>query len=185
MTAPDQDRAAFEAEFAKLGYLWSDSNKEKAYLGWRMALAFAARWQPIETAPRGEVEFLATDGEMIDKAWFGWMGGDPERPVCLRADWASWEPTLWMPLPATPQAPKLQSNTPKLQSNALWPPGVCASQWGDGISTDKHRTEEEAESCCRWLLRVGFGGEGKVFPLRVWVSEIQQPPVIPVGGPTK
>ncbi len=175
MSTQDQERAAFEAEFAKLGYLWSDSNKEKAYLGWRMALAFAARWQPIETAPRGEVEFLATDGEMVDKAWFGWMGGEPEEPVFLRAHWVSWNPTLWMPLPPLPKP----AQAPKLQSNALWPPGVCASRWNDNISTDKHRTQEEAEGVCRMLQREGFGGNGKAFPLRVWVSEIQQPPVVP------
>lgn len=31
-------REAFEVEFAKLGYQWSDSNKDKAFLGWRLAV---------------------------------------------------------------------------------------------------------------------------------------------------
>lgn len=58
-------------------------------------------WQPIETAPRGaDNEFVGWDGETIDKTWHGW--GDDLDPVYVRADWVSWEPTHWMPLPATP-----------------------------------------------------------------------------------
>lgn len=40
--------AAFEKEFEKLGYQWSNSNLEKAYLGWRLAKT-SAREQVIES----------------------------------------------------------------------------------------------------------------------------------------
>lgn len=56
------------------------------------------------------------------------------------------------------------------QSNAEWPPGVCSSMYGDNISTDQHRAFEEAEAVCRGLEREGFGGQGKHFPVRTWVS---------------
>lgn len=51
------------------------------------------------------------------------------------------------------------------QSNALWPTGVCFSMYGDNISTDKHSTQEAAESVCRALAREGFAGERKHFPV--------------------
>ena len=65
------------------------------------------------------------------------------------------------------------------QSNALWPKGVCSSMYGDGISTDTHMTRAQAEAVCRALEREGFGGERKHFPLKTWVSPVQQPPQIP------
>jgi hypothetical protein len=68
------------------------------------------------------------------------------------------------------------------QSNALWPEGVCSSVYGDSISTDTHPTREAAEAVCRALQREGFGGDGKHFPRVVWVSGVQQPPVVPVSG---
>jgi hypothetical protein len=67
----------------------------------------------------------------------------------------------------------------RYQSNALWPAGVCSSQWGDNISTDTHPTESHAFHVCRGLERHGWGGDGKVFPLLVWTSEVQQPPKLP------
>ena len=65
------------------------------------------------------------------------------------------------------------------QSNALWPDGVCSSKYGDNISTDTHSTLEQSAGVCRALRREGFGGEGKVFPLCVWTSDVQQPPALP------
>lgn len=67
----------------------------------------------------------------------------------------------------------------QFQSNALWPAGVCSSMYGDNISTDTHATREEAEGVCRGLRREGFAGEGRHFPIRTWVSGVQDPPVIP------
>lgn len=58
------------------------------------------------------------------------------------------------------------------QSNALWPDGVC--------STDTHDTVTEAFGAIRALERDGFGGDGSKLPLLVWVSEVQQPPQLPV-----
>ncbi len=68
----------------------------------------------------------------------------------------------------------------KVQSNALWPAELSGvSVYGDSISTDTHDTEAQAHAICRALQRHGFGGEGKVFPLRTWVSPVQQPPIVP------
>lgn len=65
------------------------------------------------------------------------------------------------------------------QSNALWPDGICSSAYGDNISTDKHSTEEAAMSVCSALEREGFGGMRQHFPIKTWVSDIQQPPQVP------
>ena len=62
-------------------------------------------WQPISTAPRGrENRFLGWDGEFIDTTWEGWTVDFEEGagPVYVHADWVSWEPTHWMPLPDPP-----------------------------------------------------------------------------------
>ena len=63
-----------------------------------------SEWQPIETAPRGGSDnaFLGWDGIIVDKAWEGWTEED-DKPVYVRADWVSWEPTHWMPLPDPPK----------------------------------------------------------------------------------
>jgi hypothetical protein len=65
------------------------------------------------------------------------------------------------------------------QSNAQWPLDVYRGMYGDGISTDTHETEEQAAGVCAGLLRYGFGGEGKHFPLAVWVSEVGAPRCVP------
>lgn len=73
----------------------------------------------------------------------------------------------------------------QFQSNALWPAEVCSSMYGDNISTDTHTTEEEAEGVCRGLQHEGFAGEGRHFPIRTWVSGVQDPPVVPPAEPQK
>lgn len=65
------------------------------------------------------------------------------------------------------------------QSNALWPDDVYSGMYGDHISTDTHIDFESAHAVCIMLQREGFGGMRKQFPLKTWVSDIQQPPVIP------
>ena len=59
----------------------------------------------------------------------------------------------------------------KYTSNAEWPDTVrlgCTPN----VSTDTHDSKEFAEAVCRRLEREGFGGERKIFPIRVWVEEI-------------
>ena len=56
------------------------------------------------------------------------------------------------------------------QSNAQWPLDVYRGADGKGISTDKHRTKEGAQIVCDMLRGDGFGGEGKAFPIKTWVS---------------
>ena len=46
------DRAAFQAEFNKLGYQWSASNQAKAFLGWQLA---QAAYPPKEAEPAPQV----------------------------------------------------------------------------------------------------------------------------------
>lgn len=41
-------RAEFDAEFAKLGYQWSESNRDKAYLGWELCnMKFKTQWDDL------------------------------------------------------------------------------------------------------------------------------------------
>jgi hypothetical protein len=49
------------------------------------------------------------------------------------------------------------------QSKAVWPRGTMG---GGDVSTDTHATEEAAKVVCRMLERKGFGGDGKIFPLK-------------------
>ena len=56
------------------------------------------------------------------------------------------------------------------QSNAQWPLDVYQGMYGDGISTDTHSTFEMAQAVCDGLMKEGWGGGGKVFPVSVWVS---------------
>jgi len=49
------------------------------------------------------------------------------------------------------------------QSNAEW--------LGEIRTKDTHDSKEEADGVCRRLMRDGYGEDGDIFPLRVWVSE--------------
>lgn len=60
----------------------------------------------------------------------------------------------------------------KWQSNAEWPLDVYRGMYGDGITSDTHRSRDEAQNVCLMLNRDGFGGQGKHFPKRTWVSEV-------------
>ena len=62
----------------------------------------------------------------------------------------------------------------KYKSNAQWPLDVYTGKYGDGVSTDSHHSEEQARSICKALESQGFGGEGKHFPIKTWVSEVIQ-----------
>jgi len=50
-------------------------------------------------------------------------------------------------------------------SNAEWPDG--------SVSSDNHSTKEQADGVCKLLMRDGYGGDKKVFPIRVWSEEKQ------------
>ena len=53
------------------------------------------------------------------------------------------------------------------QSHANWTEGTVPSL--EDHTEDGHDTFEAAESVCKMLKRIGFGGEGKVFPIATWV----------------
>lgn len=59
----------------------------------------------------------------------------------------------------------------KFRSVARWPEGVLG--FSDNISTDKHYTREQAIAVCKLLEVEGFGGEGKIFPVKVWVESLK------------
>jgi hypothetical protein len=58
------------------------------------------------------------------------------------------------------------------KSFAEWPKGTLCL--GDTVTTDSHYSEKEALSVCRILEREGFGGNGKVFPIKTWVEPIEK-----------
>jgi hypothetical protein len=59
----------------------------------------------------------------------------------------------------------------RFHSFAQWPDTVNTGR-SDHVSTDDHDTREAALAVCRELVRSGFGGDGKVFPLRAWIEPI-------------
>lgn len=54
-------------------------------------------------------------------------------------------------------------------SHARWPLDVYRVD--GGVSTDTHRTREEAQHVCDALKRDGFGGQRQHFPIETWVTE--------------
>jgi hypothetical protein len=54
------------------------------------------------------------------------------------------------------------------KSFAQWPEGTC--DFSNNISEDKHQTRSAAQSVCTALERDGFGGDGKIFPVKTWVE---------------
>lgn len=45
--------------------------------------------------------------------------------------------------------------------------------FGDGISTDKHGTEEAAQAVCDGLMKEGMGGNLSTLPIRTWISKVK------------
>lgn len=60
-------------------------------------------------------------------------------------------------------------------SNARWSLEVYRGMDGSGVSTDTHRSQDEALAVCNALCRQGFGGQRKDFPLETWVSRADEP----------
>jgi len=56
-------------------------------------------------------------------------------------------------------------------SNAQWDLEVYSGSKGDGITTDNHSSQKEAQSVCDMLEKKGFGGDERAFPIRTWVDE--------------
>lgn len=68
-----------------------------------------------------------------------------------------------------------QNSMKSFKSFAEWPPGTISGS-STSISDDSHDTREQAEGVCRRLQCEGFGGNGKIFPIRTWVEEIEPRP---------
>jgi hypothetical protein len=57
---------------------------------------------------------------------------------------------------------------------AVWPAGTITAGGTDlDGSSDEHDTFDQAEAVCDMLNRDGFGGEGKIFPLRTYVEPVK------------
>lgn len=57
----------------------------------------------------------------------------------------------------------------KYTSNAKWP-RMDAYLGNADVTSDEHDTKEQAQAVCDILEREGFGGEGKMFPVKTWVE---------------
>lgn len=57
------------------------------------------------------------------------------------------------------------------RSCAEWPAdaGLCC----DLVSKDEHHSEYAAQCVCNTLMREGFGGNRRIFPVRVWTERIE------------
>lgn len=42
--------------------------------------------------------------------------------------------------------------------------------YGDDITTDSNQSYEAAIAICDLLVKEGWGGEGKTFPLKTWIE---------------
>lgn len=60
--------------------------------------------------------------------------------------------------------------TIKYKSNAKWEDYVYTNEYGKHVSSDTHNTKEQAHDSCKMLKCKGFGGMGKDFPKKIWVS---------------
>lgn len=58
-------------------------------------------------------------------------------------------------------------------SIVVWPAdaGLCLGNTANE-SRDKHRSESAAQAVCDGLERIGFGGEGKVFPVSTRIEPV-------------
>jgi len=61
------------------------------------------------------------------------------------------------------------------QSNVQWPIECYLGRYGDGVSTDKHRSKEGALNVCVALQEEGFGCMGEHFPIQTWATKVGDP----------
>ncbi len=59
----------------------------------------------------------------------------------------------------------------KFKSIAIWPKGTMGG-YNNDVSEDNHDTREQAQAICDKLHCEGFGGAGRVFPIRTKVVPI-------------
>ncbi len=60
------------------------------------------------------------------------------------------------------------------RSIAEWPDTISVgNEVGKNESTDTHSSEAAARSVCAMLNRMGFGGDGKVFPVSTRVEKVE------------
>ena len=60
----------------------------------------------------------------------------------------------------------------KWKSVAVWPESFRIPGTRDNTTTDRHMTRGQAEGVCRLLMKHGFGGQGKVFPVETRVEKV-------------
>lgn len=61
----------------------------------------------------------------------------------------------------------------KYKSLAQWPAGTVYVGNTDNITEDFHYSETEAKGVCRALEKTGFGGDGKIFPVKTWTEKVE------------
>ena len=62
----------------------------------------------------------------------------------------------------------------RFKSIAVWPDTINVGHIvGKNESEDTHDSKEQAEGVCRLLERLGFGGNGKVFPISTRVEPVE------------
>lgn len=66
------------------------------------------------------------------------------------------------------------NDKPRWKSVAYWPEGCCPAI--GNVSDDLHYSKEAADAVCWLLHQNGFGGDGKYFPLRTEVIDLEAPP---------
>lgn len=65
-------------------------------------------------------------------------------------------------------------NDKKWASVAKWPYPDVNLMSGDNSSVDYHDTKEQALAVIRRLKKEGFGGEGRLFPIEVYITEVNK-----------
>lgn len=99
------------------GGLWGERSHEQDTPLYTRPQPIPEGWQPIETAPRDGTYILVSNGRGVWVARFkpvyqsGWKPASPWQSMMLNHDHIpsanrKVAPTIWMPLPAAPEAPK-------------------------------------------------------------------------------
>lgn len=57
----------------------------------------------------------------------------------------------------------------KVFSCAQWPKGTA--DFSNNVTKDENPTWGHCKAICDRLCREGFGGDGQVYPLKVWVED--------------